>query len=425
MMCRIFFTLIVSLFYTTLVSAQQNYFDTGASIRYDFELSGDASSVEVVHVQSKHLAQWGGSATRHIDTQNLGSYSFQLFDLKSGRLIFQKGFSPLFQEWQTTAEALTKKRSFYQALFFPVPLQDVRLVINERAENNLWTGIFADTLRVDDYFIVHENPRKYPSTDLRQNGHPHNKIDILILAEGYREEEMDQFVLDAGRLTDSLFNAEPFASYADRFNVRAIKVPSLESGTDVPGEKIYRNTAFNAHFYTFDSPRYLTTSDMKALYDAVDGFAWDHLYLLVNTPRYGGGGMYNFLSVCSSDNEQSPFVFCHEFGHGFAGLGDEYYTSSTSYEVFYSKTAEPWEPNLTTLVNFDSKWKSMLSENIPVPTPRSDKYSGLVGVFEGGGYEPKGIFSPVMSCWMKERIAGKFCPVCEKAIREVILFQTE
>ncbi|MBN2806037.1 MAG: hypothetical protein JXR22_05215 [Prolixibacteraceae bacterium] len=406
---------------SAMAYAQDANFNFSGTIRYDYELVGDAHSVKVVHQQSKKLPQWGGPTNKLIDAQNLGTYAYQLFDLATGELIFQKGFSPLFQEWQTTAEAFAKQRSYYQALFFPVPLKDVRILINERDEKNSWKLIFTDTLKVDDYFVIQETPVKYPAKYLRNNGHPHEKIDILILAEGYRVDEQVKFLSDASRLTDSLFKAEPFASYADRFNVQAIQVPSQESGTDVPGENIYRNTAFNAHFYTFDSPRYLTTSDMKAIYDAIDAYAWDHLYLLVNTDRYGGGGMFNFLSVCSSDNEQSPFVFCHEFGHGFAGLGDEYYTSSTSYEIYYSKTVEPWEPNLTTLVDFGAKWKHMLLPGIPVPTPREEIFSGKVGVFEGGGYEPKGIYSPVMSCWMKERVAGKFCPVCEKAIETVIL----
>jgi hypothetical protein len=417
------FALLMGIFVTA--NAQSDYFDFKSTLRYDYELVGDAKEVKVVHKQSKKLPQWGGPKDELIDAQNMGTYAFQLFDLASGKLIFKKGFSPLFQEWQTTAEALFIQRSYDGALFFPVPLQDVRLVITERDEHNAWLMIYADTLETADYFVIHETPENFTSTNLRYNGHPSDKIDLLILSEGYRADEMEKFLSDATRLTDSLFAAEPFVRYADRFNVQAIQVPSQESGTDVPGENIYRNTAFNAHFYTFDSPRYLTTSDMKSIYDAIDGYSWDHIYLLVNTERYGGGGMYNFLSICSSDHEQSPFVFCHEFGHGFAGLGDEYYTSSTSYEVFYQKTAEPWEPNLTTLVDFDSKWKHLLSNETPVPTPREEKYSNIVGVYEGGGYEPKGIYSPAMSCWMKERVAGKFCPVCQKAIETVILNQSK
>lgn len=424
-MNRMLLLLALLLICTLFSIAQEVYFDMNKSIRYDYELLGDAHNVSVIHKQSKKLAQWGGPTSKLIDTQNLGSYSFQLFDIASGNLICQQGFSPLFQEWQTTAEAMRTQRAYYQAIFFPLPLNDVRLHINERDHRNAWKTIFTDTLMVNDYFIIDEESTKYPVTSLRKNGNSHDKIDIMILAEGYQASEMDKFLSDAKRLTDSLFVAEPFKRFADRFNVQAVQVHSKESGTDVPGEKIYKNTAFNTHFYTFDSPRYLTTSDMKAVYDAVDGLAWDHLYLLVNTKRYGGGGMYNFLSICSADHEQSPFVFCHEFGHGFAGLGDEYYSSSNTYEIFYEKNIEPWEPNLTTLVVFESKWKNLIKPGVPIPTPRESSYANTVGVFEGGGYEAKGIYSPVMSCWMKERIAGEFCPVCQDAIQSVILIHSK
>jgi len=164
---------------------------------------------------------------------------------------------------------------------------------------------------------------------------------------------------------------------------------------------------------------------MKSIYDAASVVPYDHLYVLVNTTRYGGGGFYNFLTVCTADNELTRQVFIHEFGHGFAGLGDEYYSSSVAYEDFYNLKIEPWEPNLTTLVDFDKKWKSMVEKSTPVPTPREAKYSKTVGVYEGGGYLDKGIYSPYIDCRMKSNEAEGFCPVCQEAIRKVIRAQVE
>ena len=202
----------------------------------------------------------------------------------------------------------------------------------------------------------------------------------------------------------------------------AVLTPSAESGTDIPGEGIYKNTAFNSTFYTFDIDRYLTTSDMKSIYDAAASVPWDHLYILVNSEKYGGGGFYNFLSVCTSDNYLTKEVFVHEFGHGFAGLGDEYYSSAVAYEEFYNLEIEPWEPNLTTLVDFGEKWRDMLKNSTPVPTPRETKYKKTVGVFEGGGYLDKGMYSPYIDCRMKSNNAGEFCPVCIRAIKQAIDF---
>jgi len=368
---------------------------------------------------------WGGNPDALVSGSDYGTYRYQLTDKETGTLIFQKGFSPIFWEWQDTREALLRKRVFMQSLFFPKPKADVIISLQTRDSLNCWSIVYTDTLFVDDYFIVNENVSILNIDTLIYHGTASEKIDLVILAEGYQEHEMPKFIADATRLSNYLFSVEPFAVYKGRFNVFALKVPSQQSGTDVPGEAIYKKTAFNSHFYTFDSPRYLTTSDMKTVYDAVDALAWDQLYLLVNEERYGGGGFYNFISVSTSDNVYSPFVFCHEFAHGFAGLADEYYSPSTAYEEYYRLDVEPWEPNITTLVNFESKWKAMVNKETPVPTPRDSAYQHKVGVYEGGGYQSKGIYSPMQTCWMKEQAAGAFCPACQKAIEKVILSQTK
>jgi hypothetical protein len=220
-------------------------------------------------------------------------------------------------------------------------------------------------------------------------------------------------------------NTIPFNKYHDRFNFYAVQIPSEESGSDMPDENVFKNTAFSSSYFTFDSPRYLTTSDLKPVYDAIDGISWDHLAILVNSERYGGGGFYNFLSISSTDNVRSPFVFIHEFAHSFAGLGDEYFNTKDSLDATYNKYIEPWEPNLTTLADFNLKWKKMVDPSTPIPTPRDPIYSTKVGVFEGGGYLAKGVYSPAMSCWMKEYVAGKFCPVCQEAIEQAILRQSK
>jgi hypothetical protein len=164
---------------------------------------------------------------------------------------------------------------------------------------------------------------------------------------------------------------------------------------------------------------------MKSVYDAASVVAYDQIYVLVNTERYGGGGFYNFVSVCTSNNELTKEVFIHEFGHGFAGLGDEYYNSTVAYEDFYNLDIEPWEPNLTTMVEFEKKWKNMVDKSTPIPTPRKDKYLKKVGVYEGGGYMSKGIYSPHIDCRMKSNTAKGFCPVCSASIKKVIRSYTE
>ena len=408
-----------------LAQIEYNKYFRDKSLRFDFLLAGNNKVVKVYPEQIKQEPFWAGSKKNLIDPFNYGSYRFRVFDLKSDSLIFSKGFSTLFQEWQTTAEAKISDKSFYQAAIFPFPKKEIRLEIDARQWEGEFKTIYTTEINPKNYFILNESTPAYQSADILKNGKPENKIDLVILAEGYSNLEMDKFVSDAKRVTDYLFEEEPFKSEKEKFNIKAVLTPSAESGTDIPGENIYKNTHFNTSFYTFDLPRYLTTSDMKNVYDAAAVVPYDHIYVLVNTERYGGGGFYNFITVCTADNELTKEVFVHEFGHGFAGLGDEYYSSAVAYEDFYNLEVEPWEPNLTTLKNFDIKWKAMIHDSIPIPTPRKPKYSKTVGVFEGGGYMSKDIYSPFMDCRMKSNISKGFCPVCEQSIRKVIQFYTE
>lgn len=419
--------ILIILFFPFLSPGQGEFDDffTENALRFDFLLGGNANDVIVYPQQIKHEPHWAGSKINLTDTFDFGTYRFRVFDVKSGNLIFSKGFSTLFQEWQTTAEAKEKHRTFYQAAIFPFPKSKVRLEIDARQWKGDFKTIYQTEIDPEDYFILKEKPVPFQTVNIIENGQPENKVDLVILPEGYTSSEMKKFLEDARRVTGYLFEEEPFKSEKESFNVRTVLTPSEDSGTDIPGENIYRNTFYNSTFYTFDVPRYLTASDMKTIYDAAANVPYDHIYILVNTERYGGGGFYNFLNVCSSDNPLTKQVFVHEFGHGFAGLADEYYSSDVAYEDFYNLEIEPWEQNITTLVQFDKKWKEMVADDIPAPTPRKAKYNKTVGVFEGGGYMAKGIYSPVMDCRMKSNAAKEFCPVCQLAIREVIKFHCE
>jgi hypothetical protein len=417
----IFFLLFIL---TSFAQSEAKKYLREGSLRYDLEFVGNADTFWVVHNQTKVLKNFVGNQVSGNDERDLGNYRFIINDLPSGERIFQKGFCPVFQEWLLTDEAMKRKRSFYQALYFPMPQNNVRVTIEIRDEKNNWKKIYSDTIYLADRSILTEKPTYYSFDTIKFSGSPSDKIDVAILSEGYTQNELEKFSADARRMVDTLLRNKPFSIYKDRFNFFAVKVPSVESGSDMPDVNVYKNTAFNSSFNTFDSPRYLTTFDLKPIYDAVDGISWDYLIILVNSERYGGGGFYNFFSLSSSDNSRSHLVFMHEFSHSFAGLGDEYYNAQDSLQASYNKGVEPWEPNLTTLTNFNLKWKKMIDPSTPIPTPRDSIYSDKIGVFEGGGYLSRGVYSPAMSCWMKEFSAGGFCPVCQEAIIQTILNQS-
>jgi hypothetical protein len=405
-----------------IVSAQgsfEKYF-TDKVLRFDFMLAGNSQNTSVYPVGMKEEPFWAGSNTNLVNTFNSGNFKYELFDTADSTLIYSRAFCTLFQEWQTTSEAKTISKSFYEVATMPYPKNKVRFLLSERGRNGQFSKLYETVIDPTDYFIRKENPMSVTTTKIYGTGNPHKSVDLAFIAEGYKADEMGKFRDDVKKMADYLFAEAPFTDYRDKFNIWAVESVSQDSGTDVPGEHIYANTAVNSSFYTFDIDRYLTTQDIKSVNDFAAAVPHDYIVILINSTRYGGGGVYNYYVGTTTGHLLSPKVFIHEFGHGFAGLGDEYYSSSVAYDEFYPLNVEPWEPNLTTMVNFESKWKNMIAKDTPVPTPAEEKYNNVTGLFEGGGYSAKGIFRPELDCRMKSNGPKGYCSVCRKAIKETI-----
>jgi hypothetical protein len=400
--------------------AFDDYF-TDRTMRFDFMLAGNSVTTKVFPVSFREEPFWGGSLTNLTDKFNYGSFKYEVFDAATGTLIYSRGFCTLYQEWQTTAEARKIERSFHEVATFPFPKNKVNFILSVRGREGLFSKLYETAIDPASYFITREKPHAAIATRIYGTGDPHTSFDIAFIAEGYTKEEAEKFRADVKRLADVLFLEAPFDKYQDRINIWAVETPSQEQGTDVPGEGIYVNTALNSSYYTFDVDRYLTTQDLGAVNDYAASAPHDQIVVLINSPRYGGGGVYNYYSAVTADHHFTPQVFTHEFGHGFAGLADEYYNSEVAYEEFYPLNVEPWEPNITTRVNFESKWKDMIARSVPVPTPNDKRYNGVTGLFEGGGYAAKGIYRPSFDCRMKSNQADSFCEVCQTAIEKMIL----
>lgn len=409
---------------TKAFSQNENDFDywfEDHSLRVDFVLNGNDKTESFVLKQLKKQEYWAGTLSLSTTESPMGNYRFCVYDSASNKLLYSQGFCSLFQEWQATPEAKQRQESYYHVSLFPFPKRTVIYKFEKRAyDDGLFHVVHSEVINPNNYFIHQEKPLSYPVRKIAHSGNHHKKVDIAFLAEGYTSKDMKKFRADVEKVWNYICSISPFDANKEQFNIWAVESPSEEQGTDVPGEGIYRNTIFNSTFYTFNTDRYLTTTDMKSMHDAAAGVPADQIFVLVNTERYGGGGFYNFYSMTSVDNSYALKVAIHEFGHGFAGLADEYFDSEVAYEDYYNRKVEPWEPNITTLVDFGSKWKSMIEESTPQPTPRTDEFYHTLGLFEGGGYMSKGVYSPVQDCRMKSNVPKGFCPVCEKAIQKTI-----
>lgn len=418
----------IFLFTSIAVSAQKiqysKYFKD-KTLRIDYIHSGTKTTQSWAIDEMLEEPHWGGSKENLIDTLRYGNFFFEVYDEPSGKLIYSYGYSSLFREWQTTSEAENTTKAFSETIVMPYPKKDVKVVFYSRDSLNEFKKEFTYQVDVDSYFIKPERRLEYPSFEVMQHGDPEKKVDIVILPEGYTHMELKTFIKDCEEFSEALFNVEPYKSNKNKFNIRGVLAPSEDSGTDIPGESQWRETILNSSFYTFDLEHYCMTTDNKSVRDLAANVPYDQVYILINSDKYGGGAIYNHYCVSVNSSKLASRIFLHELGHGFAGLGDEYYNSKVTYNEFYPLKREPWEPNLTTLVDFESKWQGMIPDSIPIPTPNKKKYERMTGVFEGGGYVSKGVYRPAYNCIMNDLRYKEFCEVCKHAIQNMIDFRTQ
>ena len=420
-------SLLFSFFFLVVnINAQtefEKYFEN-KTLRLDYIHAGNKTEDYIYYSSLIEEPHWGGPVKNLIDPFNFGKYKAEVYDAQSGKLIYTKHYSTLFSEWQTTNESLTLSKAFEESVVMPFPKAPVKLTISTRQKDQSFVKKFEMTIDPKNYFIKKDRDHVYPSFKVVNNGDPGEKVDIVIIPEGYTAKEMDQFKKDCNRFAQYLFNASPYKENKTSFNIWGIEAPSQQSGTDIPAEKIYVNTAAGTSFYTFDEERYLMTEEYNTVRDLAANAPYDQIYILVNSDKYGGGAIYNYYATCVNFNIYSEYVFVHEFGHAFAFLADEYYTSSTAYNDFYPLGFEPLEPNITTLVDFDSKWKDLVKEDTPIPTPATKEFEKKLGAFEGGGYVAKGVYRPKQDCSMNSISVDNFCTVCKRAIQRMIDYYT-
>ena len=396
------------------------------TLRVDYIFNGNASGQAICLDGLSALPTWAGRKHHLAELPLQGNGQIVMRNAASGKTIYTTSFSSLFQEWLETDEARNVTKGFENTFLLPYPLQPVEIEITLLDPRRNVRASMKHIVHPNDVLIEqkgnsHITPHKY----LLHNDSPEKCIDVAILAEGYTLQEIQTFYEDADIACKSIFDHEPFKSMKKRFNVVAVASPSTDSGVSVPRLNEWKHTAFGSHFSTFYSDRYLTTSRVKAIHDALAGIPYEHIIILANTEEYGGGGIYNSYTLTTAHHPMFRPVVVHEFGHSFGGLADEYFYDNDVMTDTYPLDIEPWEQNISTQVDFAAKWKDMLSENTPVPTPAEVSENYPTGAYEGGGYSAKGIFRPAENCRMRTNEYPAFCPVCQRALRRIIEFYTE
>ncbi len=432
-----------------------DYFHTGNSTQELF-------SVDRVVVEP---LPWPGNPSKTIDEMNLGKYLFEVRDRASNRILYSRGFSSIYGEWETTDEAKSVNRTFQESLRFPAPEKPVQVIVKKRDAENMFHEVWHASVDPDDMFV--DRAKRFAPVELielEKHGDSATKVDFLIMGDGYTAAESDKFKKDARRLLDRLFATEPFKSRRSDFNVWGLCPPAHESGISRPSTGIQHASPLGASYDAFGSERYILTYDNWAVRYYAQFAPYEFIEIITNSKTYGGGGIFNLYGTVAADSAQAPYIFVHEFGHHFADLADEYYTSPVAYNPPAHKV-EPYEPNVTALLNPDRlKWKDFLNPGIEIPSRwnkdeydkhareyqkrreklRADKrpeeemetlfaelrdwekgffagekHDGKVGAFEGAIYQSAGYYRPELNCIMFTR-SPEFCTVCRAAINRVI-----
>jgi IgA peptidase M64/peptidase M64-like protein len=444
---------------------QFNKYFKDKTMRFDYFHTGTAMEEHFAFDQIVSDGIWGGSTTQLIDNLNLGKYQYRIYDSESGELIYSKGFASIYGEWETIPEAKEEWGVFHESVRFPWPIKSAKLEILKRDDDYNFQPIFE--------YVIEPNSRRINPTDLNssfnvfnvvENGDPKTKVDIVVISEGYTADEMEKFREDAKSFAETLFDTEPFKSRKTDFNIRAVEVPAPNSGCNHPHQDIYKRSATSVSYSAFDSERYALGYNNKKIRDICSAVPYDNVAILMNDSIYGGGGIYNLYITAAVDNAYERYLYIHEFGHHFADLADEYYTSATAYEMG-STVQEPWELNVTAQTEKDKiKWADMIDDDTPIPTPwnkeefdnhsieiqkrrkelraskaeesvlealfkeqqeyedkalANEKYAGKVGAFEGAQYHQHGLYRSAPNCMMYTR-TNFFCPACQRAINLVI-----
>lgn len=408
------------------------------------------------------LAARSGVADAHrsgrLDTR--GTYRWTLLS-PDGSVAASRGYSALFEEWQSTVAADPQPREGRFAESHVVPwLRDGLLRFERRLAGDDFRSLFELRLPAADAPLPEVPPcpgRRLHEMGPAGPGEP-AAVRLLLVSEGYDAGEEAAFLAAAHRARDVLLATDPFQAFADRLCLTALFVPSPSSGMPAtPAEAAC--TAFGSSYGTLGMARYAVATDLHALGRATEGLAHAGVVVLAQSSVYGGSGIFNCNCLVAAEMDDADFgyVLPHELGHSLAGLGDEYFGKQVTYDTSGADAWQPWEPNVSPLdAQGRVKWSARVAPSVPVPTPwqhaeylrlmgiplqpstdpaarpvaevreqvaallAAEPWAGQLGVFEGARYLARGLYRPEADCRMFTRGATRFCTICRETMSAVL-----
>ncbi len=478
-MKELFFPLVLLVSNLSFSSFENSFYPK--TLRIDYYHWGSSNFENICLDKFYLIDHWAGSKVNLIDSSGLGKYLLEIYILPEKELAYSYGFDSIFFEYQTTKEAKEGKiKTYLESVLIPYPKRDFEFKIKKRIKKNYYEIIFQEKIALENIMVSKEKPAgEFYIWEKNNCGDPTKCVDILILAEGYKRKEKKKAIKDFERTYKIFFSQEPYKTFIKKFNFYGIYVPSPERGCDEPSHNLWKDTPFGTSFDSLKIERYVLSEENKKIRDWASLVPYDSIVIMINHNRYGGGGIYNLFATFTVDNYWREYLLLHEFGHSFAGLGDEYYTSSISYEDFYLPKEEPAEPNITALLEgVPLKWGNLILKDTPIPTPwekeefekldedyqkkrvilneelalvkkegnakkireieekinnlsienyktlenffERSKGKNRVGAFEGAGYKANGLYRPQLNCIMFSRGKIPYCKVCEEAIKRKI-----
>ncbi len=398
---------------------------TDSTLRVDYILAGTPQRPALSVAATSFFPGWSGRHSRLDSYPLAGNLSVIITDRATGDTLYVKGMSSLYSEWLELKDSVS--RAFECPVIMPRPRRDADITLELRNSHHKVIATHTLPFSPGDILVRELKRTSYHVTPVHTGSYAGRKIPVAILPEGFVKGQMKDFHKYAAQAVEAIFAHEPFREMKERFDFFCVDVPSRDADVSFPALGVWRDTAFSSHFSTFLSDRYLTTSNLRDVHDALAGTPYQHIIILANTDTYGGGGIFNSYTLTNVGNPDFKPVVVHEFGHSFGGLADEYFYEEDVFSDTYPPDTEPWEPNITTLRDFHGKWENLLEPGTPVPTPADSASVARypVGVFEGAGYSFHGVYRPADVCRMRVNEIDRFCPACQQALRRLILFYTE